>query len=268
MKQYTNSTQTVHSSLNFAKRIMQKKLHVFTFFILLFTFSCTDEGKQELVDQNLNLQTETRTSCPPPNVEKCLQGTLVRNFMVDNCPIYTIVTYYICPSGIVMNPPVWSYGQGAGCLALKKKLSDAYSNPYTGPTDALAIYNSIVKSISLQAQNAILNSIAQNPSNPFICNSTPCNPSSYSIKAQMSDCIKLCATWESDGEDSGIWNLSEVVCGNACCERSTPFCIRPDKTICLGTPSTSQTSTCDPVASACPSGSIPGQTCSPPCDRL
>jgi hypothetical protein len=261
-KQYKNST------ILLLNEFLRKRLHHFLWLILIFTLSCAKESKEVPLDSFLSLQTENRVGCPDITQLGCPTFTLVRNFLVDGCPTVTIVTYSVCINGITFNAPIWVYGQGADCDKLKKKISDAYKTPFIGPDLALQIINSIETSISLQAQDAIIKAVANTPLNTFNCTSTPCNPINKTISAQTSDCLRLCATFDPSGEDGGIWNLSTVVCGTGCCSRRTPFCIKPDKSICYGPVTKMELGSCEPTTNSCPLGSVPGATCSPPCDRL
>jgi len=180
------------------------------------------------------------------------------------------VTYYLCPHGVEIAPPIWAYGQGTACGKLKKKLSDAYKTPFVEPQLAMDVHNNIVKSLSFQAQDALLKLMVINGTCfQYNCMDTLYNPLSYIVKSQNSDCIRLYTTFEPDGiKGGGIWNILMVVCGRGFCQRSTPFCIKPDRSICYGNPVKMQIGTCNPTATACPNGSLARQICSPPCERL
>jgi hypothetical protein len=249
------------------------KFHKVMLFSVFLLASCQKDTKTPLSLAGTEASTELRTPCPGYDPSGCTSATKTYTFYYDGCPIDVWITVYYCPGGIYIAPPVWTMQSHPRCRALRQKLSDLYND--IGESAVVDEWNAIEKFISLSAETDILNtSESVLGENKYPCSGIGGNPcatlGAYSITASQPDCIRMCATKVFDEDGNYIWEISSIICGQACCYRYTPFCIKQDGTVCKGTSTIYQVSPCTQVGTpgTCPSPGIGGNICSPGCDRL
>ncbi len=143
-------------------------------------------------------------------------------------------------------------------------------------TSGINLYDHIASEITYAVQDLGLNLTSSKLDGQFFCTSSNCDGplDQTTVNYLQADCIQLCyQTYYSPfGNEAPYYDIYEVVCGTACCKRTTPFCIDDEGNICYGTTVKENISgDCDPVTSPdCGEGNLFKKLneCSHPCNRL
>jgi hypothetical protein len=235
---------------------------------LLFVLASCSEEEVKNVDTNLSASVETRGACGFGAGEVCLSTgqTFNGTYMYQGCAIPFTATYYICPQGIQMNPVVWDYNNlpnTPDCDKLKRRLDYLWS--IRDELSIMNLINAITIGMTNQAQSTIFTIVQTLDPGIYQCSNVPVQPCEsqqfiYTYVTRTVNCTQVCGNYTPNGEDGGKWNLAVFPCGQACCVRSSHFCMNPDGTICYGPVVYSQ-SVCS-LNRPCPQGWTGSGTCS------
>ncbi len=179
---------------------------------------------------------------------------------------YTIIssTWFICPDEVVIINVIYSRGNSPGCDSLEQKIREEGS----------FFADEIATLVSNIAQDKIMGIIKNDNalSNNYNCDSTPCVPNSYVVRYVEAYCYFRCSktTYTLPGSEGGNnIEISDLPCGESCCQRVTPFCI-DGESICYGEVRKVSIGDCgDVIPYECDDFiSNKLQDCSHPCNRL
>lgn len=239
--------------------------------MVFFLTNCGKDGKEPgLTDQKgLSQMVETRAACPPSDNYLCgLEITLNGTSTLYGCPIPWSIKYRVCPWGIQCTEPTWNlnvlWTNSPQCDNL---LSAWYSSvDFNDPTRRRLydFYHTLSKQIVADARLEMVKAVKISDPGKFACTTfDPCNSAGAQIRMTAQECRKLCVN------SSPIFPTIIVICGTACCQGVTPFCIDQDgNNHCIQTPTITQISGCDTnqVGLECLEGS--GICGSDPCQRI
>jgi hypothetical protein len=229
--------------------------------LTLFSISCNTESKHQ--NEAISPEAEIRGTCPntgiPIGCNAFNFGPLVFNIRgCDHKVWYRVIE---CASGITIDNFVWTRGTDAPCLALEATM--------VSPSGVIinTVYYDVIKELTLAVQDSVVKSYSLADKYPCTnAGSNPCTAATYAVGFSLAGCKALCANLVSGGEEGPYYTLSETACGDACCKRTTPFCIKDDGTYCYGTPVITSVGSCSPAIVNCQEGS--GGTCRMPCVKL
>jgi hypothetical protein len=238
------------------------------FLLTFFISSCSENvsNNGELVKTEL----QTRTGCdndpaPPFGCITTIHSNEI--FTIRGCA-YTVWYRVIeCASGITIDQLVYTRGTTPACKALEDMFASS------GLESANTLYDQVIRELTFAIQESVIKAYAQN-TNKFRCTNggtLPCTAATYAVGFAVQGCYNLCATRVDDGEGGSTWSLYESQCSDACCKKTTPFCIKTDGTWCYGTPVYTSVGGCTPVVYRCQSGDTGPSSaagCRNPCNKL
>lgn len=217
---------------------------------------------------NQTNNTENRVEgCRPSQDASCTE-VYISNLPVDvnGCTVHVSFWAKLCFDlnnitlvGIWGLEYIWT--NDPDCNAIRNQWSYLYTQGRTGELEAAL--NDFYRLLTINTEKAFVVPVFLSP---IDCDSQGAhNVSSF----YEMDCQTICAE-QIDLDGDIIFNISRIKCGNACCRRITPWCVKngvwinpgPPDLVPVGNP------VCDPVNYLCNGNPIPNATCMHPCDRL
>ncbi|HRG64291.1 MAG TPA: hypothetical protein PLV12_00735 [Saprospiraceae bacterium] len=223
--------------------------------------SCSKDQKKEQTVKEIALK--TRSGCPDSEegIDCEVKWYGPDTFIVNGCP-HIVLAYRVieCPDGFTIDNMSWYRDQTSSCDSLEQTWETA------GLGTASLGFEQTVRQLTLEVQNHMIGIFySQSKYQCSNAGSNPCSNLTYAAGFSMSGCYNLC--WYREGEDLNIY---ESECGQGCCKRVTPFCIKRDGEICYGTPVITSVANCGPVDIDCGENSGPTNedACRHACNKL
>jgi hypothetical protein len=249
---------------------MRNFRYLFIFLIVTIVsignYSCTKN--EQVNNNNEDQKIETRAACPLSDNYNCgPEQTLTGIAYVHNCPISYSIKYRVCEWGIQCVEPVWNLNAiwtNPQCSNLQTLFFESLDLSDPSRKRLFDFYNNVSRQIVAYARLDMVKAVKISAPGKFACTSlNPCNTGGAQIRMTGQECRRLCVN------SSPIFPMTIIVCGTACCQSITPFCIDQNgNNHCIQTPTVTQISPCESnqISASCLDGS---STCgSDPCARI
>lgn len=241
--------------LNFSRKAIKKLFLMVVSSLFLFTISCSKNQSSETEIESKKTAIRSTIACDLGNVN-CTDFYRTGQYVINGCTINVTYTFRKCGTSFEIRDFDYTFNNSAACDAIQQQWSILYNTSSLAANNAM---NAFYKQLSILVENyeiGLLNPIA------FACPS-----SNYQLTWVETHCHVLCAQ-KGDGE--GLWKLTQVICGDACCIRLTKFCILPDGTINRKEVGVTQINSfdCEPVPVGCTYGNYDPASCQKACARL